>query len=103
MKVLLKRDHFSKWEETEVENELEALQALVGGYIEAITLSRNLVLLCDEEGRIKGLPYNTRILGEELVGPLVVCGTDEEEFTDAPSVKDFIRFWAGHYENDRTD
>lgn len=103
MKVLLKRDHFSKWEETEVENELEALQALVGGYIEAITLSRNLVLLCDEEGRIKGLPYNTRILGEELVGPLVVCGTDEGEFTDAPSVKDFIRFWAGHYESDRTD
>ena len=42
---------------TEVENELEALQGVVGGYIEVIAPWPDPVLLvCDEEGMYKSTP-----------------------------------------------
>ena len=42
----------------EVENTLKALQQEVGGYIEVITLPYGAALICNEEGRILGLPDN---------------------------------------------
>ena len=40
----------------EVENTLKALQQEVEGYIEVITLPYGAALICNEEGRILGLP-----------------------------------------------
>ena len=67
----------------DIPNELEALQAAVGGYIETVTLTRDCVVICDEEGLLKGKPFNIRIAGIPFVGPIVVAGVDGEEFTDA--------------------
>lgn len=44
----------------EVENTLKALQAEVGGYIETVTFASDAAVICNEEGRILGLPYNCR-------------------------------------------
>lgn len=69
----------------DIENKLEALQAAVGGYIETVMLTPDCVVICDEDGRIKGKEYNCEICGIDFVGPVVVAGVDGEEFTDVPS------------------
>ena len=65
-----------------VENSLEALQQLVGGYIETFTVSTDCVLLCDEEGKIKGKPANFSFAGQLFVGPVFICGAWNGDFTD---------------------
>lgn len=42
----------------EVENTLEGLQKAVGGYIETVYLEDYIVLVCNEEGKLLGLPGN---------------------------------------------
>jgi len=48
---------------------LEVAQREIGGYVEAVTL-RDTVLLCDEEGLLKGLEYNQ--LASEMTGQYIV-------------------------------
>ena len=62
------------------DNTLEAFQEAVGGYIEAVTICTDLVLICNEEGRIKGLPYNTTICGCQFYGPVLAVGVKGEDF-----------------------
>lgn len=63
------------------DNTLEAFQEAVGGYIEAVTLCSDLVLICNEEGRIRGLPYNTTIAGCQFYGPVLAVGVKYDEFS----------------------
>lgn len=60
----------------EIDNTLTALQALVGGYIETVRLSKSIVIVINEEGRLRGMKPNA--LG--LVGPMVCVGVADEEF-----------------------
>lgn len=69
----------------EVENTLKALQDEVGGYIETVTLASDAVVICNEEGRLCGLPYNCRFVGVDFVGTILVVGTKGEEFCDVPA------------------
>ena len=70
------------WTVTEIQNELEPLQKAVGGHLEAVTLWADACVLCNEEGRIKGMPYNTTICGVSFVGPILIVGTAGEDFSD---------------------
>lgn len=86
MKVLIKEPGGS-WEVAEAENTLEALQNAVGGYIETLTICTEpepLVLIMDEEGRLKERAYNMTIGEVPLFGTLLLCGKDRDEFTDVP-------------------
>lgn len=69
----------------EVENTLKALQQEVGGYIETVTLASDAVVICNEEGRLCGLPYNCRFVGVDFVGTILVVGTKGEELCDVPA------------------
>ena len=62
------------------DNTLEAFQKAVGGYIETLTVSEDLVLIFNEEGRLRGLPFNEVILGEPFVGTVIVAGVKRDEF-----------------------
>ena len=75
----------------EVENTLKALQAEVGGYIETVTIASDAVIICNEEGRILGLPDNGRVCGVEVVGTVLIVGTKGEEFCDVPEA-DFLMY-----------
>lgn len=72
-----------------IENKLEALQAAVDGYIEVVTLVPDVaVMLVNEEGLMRGMPYNafaTLIAAQNIVGPALIVGVDGEEFTDIPA------------------
>lgn len=67
-------------ESRRIPNTLKAFQELVGGCIEVVTIASNAVVVCNDEGRINGLPRNT--LG--ICGNIVICGTKGDEFCDAP-------------------
>lgn len=84
IKVLIKRPGEpprSVW----ISDTLENLQRTVGGYIEIVTLQRGLVVICDEEGRLKGKPYNCTVGGVSFVGDIVIAGQEGEELTDYPT------------------
>lgn len=72
----------------DIDNTLAALQREVEGYIEVITLPYGAALICNEEGRILGLPDNGRVCGVDVVGTVLIVGVNGEEFCDVPA---FIR------------
>ena len=61
----------------EVENTLEGLQKAVGGYIEAVYLEDNVVLVCNEEGKLRGLPGNRSLGNDIIAGTFFVAGSDD--------------------------
>ena len=62
----------------EVKNTLEGLQKSVGGYIEAVYLEDNVVLVCNEEGKLMSLPGN-RSLGNDIIfGTFFVAGSNDD-------------------------
>lgn len=69
----------------EIENELKPLQEAVGGYIQAVPLGIGKVaVICDEEGRLKGKPFNCVCGPVDFVGTILVVGSDIDYFTDVP-------------------
>ena len=67
------------------DNTLESFQEAVGGYIESVTFATDVVIICNEEGRIKNLPENTSICGVDFVGTIVACGTKADDFASLKS------------------
>lgn len=56
-----------------IDDTLASMQQTVGGYLETVTLPDDLVLVCDEEARLKGLPPNRVIDGIAICGPFFIC------------------------------
>ena len=83
MKVIIKEPGEPIGHFAEIDNTLEAMQEIVGGYIETITFP-GFVIVCNEEGKIRGLPENFKLPNDTVVGTVIVCGTDDDEFTDVP-------------------
>lgn len=67
-----------------VSDSLENLQKNVGGYIETVTITNNVVIICNEEGRLLKLQPNCEICGIPFVGTIIIAGVKKDEFTDCP-------------------
>lgn len=67
-------------------NTLKELQSLVCGPIETVTIASDAVVICNEEGRLKDLPFNCEICGIGFVGNILIAGVDGDEFADVPEV-----------------
>ena len=74
-----------------ITNSLGALQAKVQGYIETVTIADFLVVICNEEGRIRKLPYNCDICGWDFYGTIIIAGVDGPEFADCPLSEDQMK------------
>ena len=84
LKCFLKRPD-SDWYATNCSTSLGNLQRIVGGYIETVTFpDLGVVVICNEEGRLRGLPYCCTIRGVSFVGDIMVYGIDGENFADVP-------------------
>ena len=81
----------------DIENKLEVIQDLVGGYIEYVDLSQDGVdMIINEEGKIYNLDYNlyatllyraTHLYKDDyIVGDVVIVGTDN--YGENRSLKD---------------
>jgi hypothetical protein len=92
---------------TAISSALKNLQSHVGGYIEAVTYyDKSMIVLCNEEGRLKNLPPNCTVGGVDFVGTIVFIGYKGEEFDDLPIPfpefkKTFPHLWekGGAHEN----
>ena len=84
IKVIIKRPDEEKGHVTFVSNTLENLQTHVGGHIEVFRPARDYAIICNEEGKIRGLPVNCSCFGETFVGNILVIGVDGSEFVDVP-------------------
>ena len=78
-------------QEERIGNDLKSLQKRVGGYIETVTVQEDLVIICNEEGKLLGLPHNCTLLGEPFCGTILFVGVDGENFADCPISLDFFR------------
>ena len=77
--------------ETELECDLESMQHCVGGAIEAVydPEGRDAALICNDEGKLLGLPLNRALRDEDgeiydvIAGTFFICGApaDSENFT----------------------
>ena len=60
----------------EIDGSLESMQRLVGGYIQAVyPFDDPVALICNEEGKLLGLPMNRTLRDERGVPYDIVCGT----------------------------
>jgi len=76
-----------------VANRLDALQELVGGYIEPVPIRGNVDMIVNEDGKIYGLPVNFTAGRDYVAGPAVFVGTAGEEFTDVPMTVEAVERW----------
>ena len=87
----MERSHVNVWIKNpgesfckrEIENSLESFQEIVGGYIEIVQGSLyGDLLICNEDGKVKGLPYNCMINDHMIVGPVILIGSEADDFAD---------------------
>lgn len=76
-----------------IDGSLKNMQAIVGGFIQAYyPWMEDVAIVCNDEGKINGLPFNRPIFGEHgelldiIAGTFFICGAppDSGEFTDIP-------------------
>ena len=74
--------------EAEIADTLVAMKQVVGGYIQAVyPYEESVALVCNDEGKMNGLPNNRALydgkgeISDVIAGTFFVCGLDEENFT----------------------
>ena len=70
------------------ENSLKALQNLVGGYIETVSLPHGICMIVNEEGKLQGLQPNFRLDHDLIVGTAVFVGVSGEDFCSLSVVQE---------------
>lgn len=63
-----------------IENTIKAKQELVGGDIEYVSRDyySDVIFICNEEGKLRGLPFNRDIGQDIIAGPFIIVGDDPE-------------------------
>lgn len=75
------------------EQPLPVLQEIVGGWIEHVPLPDGRCMWVNEEGLMKGLPYNpqaSEMAGRRIVGPVAIT-PPEEDFEDEDDGESHLR------------
>lgn len=83
--VLVEPGKFARIEQ--IEKGLESYQKIVGGWIEQVCpFDDPVAIVCNEEGKIDGLPLNRALVDEDdqiydiLAGTFFICGLGEEDY-----------------------
>lgn len=82
MKIVVVEPHKSAYVQI-IDGELKTMQNIVGGLIQAVyPFADEVALVCNEEGKIMGLPSNRLILQMQdiIAGTFFVCGLSEDDF-----------------------
>lgn len=83
-KVIIKRPDEKYGHVTNISTTLENLQRTVEGPIQTVPAILGAVILCNEEGKLRGLEPNMWYFHDRLVGTIIVIGTKGDEFADIP-------------------
>jgi|SRR5690554_6163357 hypothetical protein len=84
MKVVFKKANQSCVAVGDIDNSLKALQHHVGGYIQTVTIPKTkLVIVMDEEGKLKGKESNIKYGPDIIVGDILIAAHgDNGNFRD---------------------
>lgn len=82
IKVLVK-DPGERARFLEIYNDLRTLQGIVDGYIEIVTVD-DVCVICNEEGKLRGMQHNIFYGGHDFVGTIVMTGHEGDELTSFP-------------------
>ncbi len=88
-------------------NTFEAFAEIVGGPVEAgCYLPQRVIMVCQENGREKGLPVNRANpgTGEKIVGTFLLCGFEDNSFISLTAAQqaEFQRVFSGPGGGDAT-
>ena len=77
--------------ETQIGDDLQSMQALVGGYIQAVyPFEQPVALVCRESGKLDGLTLNRALRDADgdiydiVAGNFFIVGLGQNDFTDLP-------------------
>ena len=77
--------------ETQIGDDLRSMQAVVGGDIQAVyPFEQSVVLICNESGKLDGLPLNRALRDSDgdiydiIAGNFFIAGLGQSNFTDLP-------------------
>lgn len=83
---------------TEIENTLDDMQKFVDGDIEVINITDKILLVCNEEGKMRGLPPAAFIVRNQqmqdvIVGNFFLCRENGEDMASIQEtdIEDFKR------------
>jgi len=94
-------------------NDLSFFQSIVGGYIEGISVTENVTMYCNEEGKIKKLPINNlatwyvksrRQFDDYICGDVVFSRIDSDgeeiglDDLDINNVIDYIEIYQNQFD-----
>jgi hypothetical protein len=84
IKVVVKEPNKAP-EVRELEESLDTYQEIVGGYIEVVSITPEILLVCNEEGKFQELPVNFTIgrnhqILDVIVGTAFFVGSGVEDF-----------------------
>lgn len=83
IKAIIKRPDEEYGHMTNISPRLENLQKTVGGYIETMNIGK-ITIIMNEEGKLRELPKNISLGSTTIVGTIIICGTQDEDFADIP-------------------
>lgn len=78
------KEPFKKARHVWISPTLENLQKTIDGYIEAIRISDEVLVICDEEALLTDKKYNVTVGGMQLFGTVILIGQQGEEFASCP-------------------
>ena len=98
IKCIIKRPDEQFGHVTWISDALENLQKTVSGYIETVTLDNGVVLICNEDGKLRDMPYNFTVrrmmlngflsgllsLRNPIFGTVIACGAEGDQLADVP-------------------
>ena len=98
IKVIIRHPGEKDGRVVSIGNTLEKFQEIVGGRIEVADIGvPGVRLICNESGKIDGLPENFRIPGDIIHGSAIIVGVDGEEFVETPMTlrqwRDLLQQW----------
>ena len=77
--------------ETQIGDDLRSMQATVGGHLEAVyPYEEPVALICNEDGKLDGLPLNRALRDSDgdiydiVAGKFFIVGLGPNDFTDLP-------------------
>ena len=77
--------------ETQIGSDLQSMQTLVGGHLEAVyPFDQPVALVCNEHGKRDGLPFNRALRDSDgdiydiVAGKFFIAGLGKSELTDLP-------------------
>lgn len=88
-RVIIKRPDEKFGHVTNISFRLENLQKTVEGYIETLKIAETqeglpVIAIVNEEGLLRGLPYNFTFRGMDIVGTVILCSCKGDNLCGLP-------------------